>query len=144
MSKDKNSSAAPCIIGEGTIYQKKDMLRALETIDGVVYNYRVDGRVVSEGEGNIMKVFASKTAATLVINNCLFLNVFSFNYLNFRTLESGQTEIELIDESRLLRLIATNEELPPARIEKQAMREVDQYDDDETFALLEDIDDDDD
>lgn len=133
----KNPNVAPCIINEGTIFNKKDMLRALETFENINYEYIVDGQVVAGGTGELVKVFASKNSATMIINNCVFINVLSFNYLNFRTLESGHTEVELMADSRILRMNSTNNESRPSMVVKDSQPSVDQFADEETFALLE-------
>ena len=138
MNQPKKGQTAPCIINEGTIYHKKDMLRALETLENLSYEYVVDGRSVAGGKGVLLKVFASKNSATLVINNCVFINVLSFRYLNFKTLETGQTEIELMADSRTLRLTSMDEETKPFKAPRESLPSVDQFDDEETFALLED------
>lgn len=136
MHKDK-IEPAPCFVNEGTIFHKKDMLRALETFENLKYEYIVDGQVVQKGEGVLLKVFASRNSATLIINNCIFVNVLSFNYLNFKQLPNGQTAVELIEDSKALRIESTDEEVRPARVNKEILASVDQFDDEETFALLE-------
>lgn len=138
MNRPKNEQLAPCIICEGTIYHKKDMLRALETFENLRYEYVVDGRPVAQGKGILLKVFASKNSATLIINNNIFVNVLSFRYLNFRTRSDGQTEIELMADSRNLKLISVDEDVKPFKSNRESLPTVDQFDDEETFALLED------
>lgn len=133
----KNSNVAPCIINKGTIFHKKDMLRALETFENLNYDYIVDGHTVACGSGDLVKVFASKNSATMIINNCVFINVLSFNYLNFRTLDDGHTEIDLMADSRILRLVSTNIESKTSMVVKDSQPSVDQFADEETFALLE-------
>jgi hypothetical protein len=133
----KSNDVAPCFINEGTIYQKKDMLRALETLENVGYEYIVEGHVVRTGKGAICKVFASRNSATLIINNCVFINVLSFDYLNFRS-EPTSTEIELIEDDRTLRLVTIDEEVKAPETNREMLASVDQFDDEETFALLED------
>jgi hypothetical protein len=133
----KRRDAAPCFINNGTIYQKKDMLRALETLENLKYEYIVDGHAVERGQGALLKVFASRNSATLVINNCIFVNVLSFDYLHFRGTPSGATVVDLIEEGRTLRLETIDEEIKVPRSNREILASVDQYDDEETFALLE-------
>lgn len=128
---------ASCLIGEGTIYQKKDMLRSLETFGNLRYEYIVDGKVITKGEGRLTKVFASKNSATLIINRCIFINVFSFDYLNFKTTTKGHTLLELVEDSRMLKLESRETE-KPSRPSREIIASVDHFDDEETFALLED------
>ena len=133
----KRTDVAPCFINEGTIYQKKDMLRALETLENVRYDFIVEGEVVRSGKGAICKVFASRNSATLIINNCVFINVLSFDYLNFHS-EEDSTEVELIEDDRTLRLQTIDEDVKAPDTNREMLASVDQFDDEETFALLED------
>lgn len=133
----KRKDAAPCFINEGTIYQKKDMLRALETLENLKYEFIIDGKVVREGQGALLKVFASRHSATLIINNCIFINVLSFDYMNFKSEASGPTVVELVEESRVLKLESIDEEIKVPRPNREILASVDQFDDEETFALLE-------
>ncbi len=137
MNVPKNQNLAPCIINEGTIYHKKDMLRALETFEGLDYNYIVDGKTISSGSGELVKVFASKNSATMIVNDCVFINVQSFNYLNFRELDNAETEIELIADSRSLKLKSSDRESAPRQAAKEIQPTIGQFADEETFALLE-------
>ena len=134
---------APCFINEGTIYQKKDMLRALETLENLKYEYVVDGNVMHGGKGALLKVFASRNSATLIINNCIFINVLSFDYLNFHSTESTTT-VELMGETTRLVLESIDEQVKVPRPDREILASVDQFDDEETFALLEDGDGEDD
>lgn len=138
----KRTDMAPCFIDEGTIYQKKDMLRALETLENIKYEFVVGGQVVRSGKGALCKVFASRNSATLIINNCVFINVLSFDYLNFRS-NDDVTVVELMEDSRVLRLETIDEEVKAPHTNREMLASVDQFDDEETFALLEDSEDDD-
>lgn len=133
----KRMDMAPCFIDEGTIYQKKDMLRALETLENVHYEFLVERQVVRSGKGALCKVFASRNSATLIINNCVFINVLSFDYLNFRS-DDTETQVELIEENRVLRLQTIDEDVKAPNTNREMLASVDQFDDEETFALLED------
>lgn len=134
---NKRKDSAPCFINEGTIYHKKDMLRALETLENLKYEYVVDGKTVRNGQGALLKVFASRHSATLVINNCIFVNVLSFDYLNFKSQPGGGTVVDLVDDGRTLRLETIEEEIKVPRSNREILASVDQFDDEETFALLE-------
>lgn len=59
------------------------MLRALETLDNLEYRFAVHGETVDEGRAALVKLLADPESATLVVNGCLFLNVFSFRFLDF-------------------------------------------------------------
>lgn len=133
---------APCIINEGAVVNKRDMLRALETLDGVAYTHTVDGRVISTGRALVAQVFASRETSTLLVNNCLFVNVASFEYLRFWQ-EDGVNKLALHQDSTVLTLTALTEDQPkpPSRFARQMFPE-DVFDED-TFVLLEEDADDD-
>lgn len=73
----------PCFIGAGTVAGTRDMVRALETIEGLRYVYEVDGETIAEGSAALVKLMADGESATMLVNGCLFLNVASFRYLDF-------------------------------------------------------------
>lgn len=110
MQNSFRSAPAPCIVNEGILINKTDMMRVLETIESVRYEYLIDGASISTGEGIVVKVFSSPDTSTLVINGCLFLNVLSFNYLRFYPAENNVTTIELTDECRILKLTSIEED----------------------------------
>lgn len=108
--KEKISKAtAPCIVGEGTLFNKRDMIRALETVENVTYLDIVDERIVSGGDGIVLRVFSNKENATLILNGALFINVSSFNYLHFGPDKEGRATLDLVNNSRILRLIPHQE-----------------------------------
>lgn len=113
MQNKINKATAPCIIGEGTLFNKRDMIRALETVESVTYYDIIDNQVVSRGEGAVLKVFANKENATLILNGVLFINVSSFRYLHFAPDKRGQMIIDLVNDSRTLRLIPSEEKAKP-------------------------------
>ena len=103
-------ATAPCIINEGTLVNKRDMIRAVETLECVTYYDILDGGVISQGDGVLVKIFASKDSATLIVNGSIFLNVLSFDHLHFSSRPDGETVIELINGARILRLIPREED----------------------------------
>ncbi|MDZ4063729.1 MAG: hypothetical protein U1E22_03580 [Coriobacteriia bacterium] len=80
---DHNRPLAPCLIGSGTLTSPRDMIRALETLEALDYEYEIDGQTVAEGSATLVKLMADGGSATLAVNGCLFLNVASFRYLDF-------------------------------------------------------------
>ncbi len=114
---------APIIINEGTLVNKKDMIRALETLENVSYQYEVDEKIVSQGEGWIVKIFANKENATLIVNECIFINVFSFDYLKFFTNEKGLTTFALVGNGQTLKLISLEENSRANKAQKVIQRE---------------------
>jgi hypothetical protein len=129
------------MVSEGTLFNKRDMMRALETIEGVTYFDIMDDQVISKGSGVLMKVFASKDNATLVVNGSLFINVFSFDYLHFSSNRRGKAVVDLIKESRVLRLIPHEDTKSSGKLSASSVsRKDDLYDEEEPCAsLLDDL-----
>lgn len=143
MQNSHHEPLAPCIVNEGTLINRKDMMRALETLESVKYTYIVDSDVISEGEGVVVKVFSSKETSTLVVNGCLFLNILSFNYLHFFTNEEGSTTIELVENSRTIQLSPIEDDSRRVnRINREIFPTV-RYDGEIPAELFDEIDDDD-
>ncbi|RJQ54568.1 MAG: hypothetical protein C4521_04170 [Actinobacteria bacterium] len=135
MNDGRQKSSPPCIINEGTVFRKKDMLRALETLETVRFEQVVDGRMISAGQAIIAAVFASRGSATLLVNGYLYININSFDYVRFYINRTGQTVVELPSESMTLKLTAIEgEQSAPCRYERRAYGD-DRYDE-ETFVLL--------
>lgn len=98
--------SAPCIIDTGIIINKRDMQKLLVDLGRVRYHHIQDEQVCSEGEGYILEVFANPQQATLVANHALYLNVYSFDYLELKQSPEKETYFDLVQEGgRLLRLI---------------------------------------
>ncbi|NCO65724.1 MAG: hypothetical protein COW32_08605 [Candidatus Aquicultor secundus] len=143
MQNFNRETLAPCIVNEGILINRKDMLRALETLESVKYAYIVDGNVISQGEGVVVKIFSSPETSTLVVNGCLFLNILSFNYLHFYMQDNGLTTIELVEDSKTLQLIPIEED---ARRINKVNREIfstGRYDEEAPAELFDEMDDDD-
>ncbi|WP_066378899.1 MULTISPECIES: hypothetical protein [unclassified Anabaena] len=96
---------APCIVNTGIIVNKLDMKRLLADVGRVHYIYTQEDKLLSEGEGDVMEVFANPHRSTLVANNSLYLNVDSFDYLELKQSPEKQTYFDLMQESMCLRLI---------------------------------------
>lgn len=96
---------APCIINTGTIVNKLDMQRLLNDLGHVRYVYTREGTLQSEGEGDVMEVFANPQRSTLVANHALYLNVHSFDFLELKESPEKETYFDLIQEGSCLRLI---------------------------------------
>lgn len=95
---------APCIIDDGLIIDKQDMKRVLTDLNRVRYFHTQDGRTTSQGEGCVLEVFADPRRATMVANHALYLNVYSFDYLQLSKAED-ESRFDLIQDDRQLRLI---------------------------------------
>ncbi len=96
---------APCIINTGVIVNKLDMRRLLADLGRVRYMYTQEGQLQSEGEADVMEVFANPRHSTIVANHALYLNVHSFDYLELKQSPQQQTYFDLTQESSCLRLI---------------------------------------
>lgn len=80
------------------------MVRLLQDLGQVVYSHAQDGRVVSEGQGFVMEVFADGQQATLVANRTLYINVYSFDCLELSQDEGGKACFDLVQDNSRLRL----------------------------------------
>ncbi|KYC41875.1 hypothetical protein WA1_17800 [Scytonema hofmannii PCC 7110] len=96
---------APCIIDTGVVVNKQDMWRLLADLGRVRYIHTHEGKLQSEGEGDVMEVFANPQRSTLVANRALYLNVHSFDYLELKLSPEKETYFDLTQEGMCLRLI---------------------------------------
>jgi len=96
---------APCIIEQGILVNKDDIRRVLSDLGQVNYSYQLDGQCQGSGQGWILDVFCDLKQATIVMNQSLYLNVNSFDYLQLGVNDQGQTLIDLWQDNRQLRLI---------------------------------------
>ncbi len=117
-----NSSShlpAPCLVDNGIVVHKADMLRLLKGLSHVRYIHRQDDQITSTGEGRVMEAFSDANQATLVANHSLYLNVHSFDYLEM--VRSGdETSFALVQDNRCLCLTPIVKEP-----ERSATREID-------------------
>lgn len=135
---------AGCLIQNGTVSSPRDMIRALETIEGLSYRQEFDGTVLSEGRATLVKIMAEPGAATILVNGCLFLNVLSFEYLTFETDPDGRVVFELYSDGMRLTLEPVEEEEENASATNpRAARiiEAESFDPD-VYAMLDDDDED--
>jgi hypothetical protein len=93
----RSEPLAPCFIERGTVTEHIDMMRALDTVEGLRFRQLVDGKLVAEGEATLVKLSADDTS-TMLVNGCLFLNVTSFRYLTFENPPGGACRFELVRE----------------------------------------------
>ncbi len=107
MSHDQfnNRVVAPCIIDTGIVVNKRDIKRLLFDLGRVRYLHIQDGKIYSEGEGYVLEVFANPERSTLIANHALYLNVYSFDYLELKQSPVDGAYFDLIQDGRLLRLI---------------------------------------
>ena len=106
MSHHKSNRVhAPCIIDTGIVVNKLDIERLLIDLGRVRYVHLLDGQIQSQGEGYILEVFEDFQRSTIVANHSIYLNVYSFDYLELKQSRDGEAYFDLINEGRLLRLI---------------------------------------
>jgi hypothetical protein len=89
----------------GIIVNKLDMRRLLADLGRVHYIYTQEDQLLSEGDGDVMEVFANPRRSTLIANHTLYLNLYSFDYLELKQSPEKQTYFDLMQESVCLRLI---------------------------------------
>ena len=139
---DRSNELASCLVHNGTVSSPRDMIRALETIEGLTYRQLIDGQVFAEGAATLVKLMVEPGAATILVNGCLFLNVLSFRYLTFETDAAGACTFELVgDGMRLILEPTADSEDSEATTSPRVARliEVEAYDPD-AYAMLEDED----
>ncbi|BAQ65696.1 hypothetical protein [Geminocystis sp. NIES-3709] len=96
---------APCIIESGILVNKEDIKRLINDLTQVRYIHIIDGVVQNNGTGWILEVFNDPSQATVVVNNSLYINIQSFDYLKLTQVSPQETHFDLIQDNRQLRLI---------------------------------------
>ncbi len=96
---------APCIIESGILVNKEDIKRLLNDLTQVRYVHDIDGVVQNQGQGWILEVFNDLTQATMIVNNSLYINIQSFDYLKVNQVSPYETHFDLIQDNRTIRLI---------------------------------------
>lgn len=91
------------------------MRRLLTDLGRVHYIYTQEGKPQSEGEGDVMEVFANPQRSTLVANRALYLNVCSFDYLELKQSPQQEPCFDLMQEGMCLRLIPLSTPLQERR-----------------------------
>jgi len=120
-----HSQSPPLLVGDGTLTNPRDMARALETVETFAYRYTVDGEQIAEGKATLVRIVADDESASLLVNGCMFLNVSTFQYVNFHTTEEGDTRFELFVEGAELEITPLDE--PDIRSEqRQVIRLIDE------------------
>lgn len=133
----------PLLVGDGTLTHSRDMVRALETVETFTYRYLVDGDLITEGRATLVRIMADSDSASVLVNGCMFLNVQSFQYINFRTDAEGQARFDLYVEGAVLEITPLDE--PEIRTgQRQVIRMMEEsVFDANSIVLLDDEDDED-
>lgn len=106
---------APCIVDTGIIVNKQDMQRLLTDLSRVRYRYSQEATLLVEDEGYVLEVFADSQRSTLVANHTLYINVYSFDYLELKRSDDQQVYFDLIQENQHLRLMPLSNPLQEQR-----------------------------
>lgn len=106
---------APCIVNMGIVVNKLDIRQLLRDLGRVHYIYTQENKLLSEGDGDVMEVFANSHRSTLVTNHALYVNVDSFDYLELKQSPQQETYFDLIQEQMCLRLIPLSTPLQERR-----------------------------
>ncbi len=109
----RNRPLAPCFIGSGTVSNPRDMIRVLETLESLHFTYLLDGDTIAAGEATLVKIMADPESATMAVNGCLFVNVASFRYLDFETVDDSLCVVSLRGDGTVLSLIAIRDTETP-------------------------------
>lgn len=105
MDERESRNRIPCIVDEGIISNRQDMLRVLRDLGHVRYMDLYEDRVRSSGEGYVMRVFSKDDGATIFVNKRLYINVNGFDYLRLSRTEDENAAIDLVDDRRIVRLV---------------------------------------
>lgn len=101
----------PCIVDEGLVVNRKDMVRILRDLGHVKYADIHGGVVRGEGEGFVFSVFDNYNRSTIFVNKRLYINVNSFSHIQLAKLEDGSSAIDLVESERTVRLLPQNDPL---------------------------------
>ncbi len=121
----KNNALATCLVGNGTVTDARDMVRALQTLETFDFVQEVDGEIMAEGRAALVKLMADTDSATILVNGCLFLNVLSFRYLTFTTDPEGRCTFRLAGDGTWLTLTPLAD-TDPATCDATSMRLLEQ------------------
>ena len=99
--KNFSSLPAPCLVENGIVANKIDMLRLLKGLRQVRYIHSQGSEITNKGEGCVMEAFSDSAQATIVANHSLYLNVHSFDYLEMIT-SGEETTFALVQDDRCL------------------------------------------
>ena len=98
---------------------------------------------MAEGKATLVKIMAAPGSATILVNECLFLNVLSFRYITFTTSEDGECVFELVGDGMTLRLVPVEDPDTPEECRMPARLLDAEAFGTESYVLLDDEDDED-
>ena len=121
MDDREQKNQIQCIVDEGVLVNRRDIVRILRDLGTVRYLDIQDGTVVRTGEGYVASVVSSASSSTVIANKRLYLNVNSFEYLRLGV-EADLPVFDLVDDKRTIRLIPSPDsagERPAAQSEDE-------------------------
>ena len=114
-NRSNDTVPAPCLIDTGILVNKQDIIRLLSDLTHVRYLHWQDEQVKSQGEGYILDVFADPQRSTLIANHAVYINVYSFDYLELRQSAEAQAYFDLVQDGLILRLMPMSNPLQQER-----------------------------
>lgn len=111
MEDREQKNRIQCIVDDGIVLNRRDMVRILRDLGHVRYTDYVDESVRTTGEGFVTQVFSNFKGSTIFVNKRLYINVNSFSHLKLSRLEDESTSIDLVDEARTIRLVPLSDGL---------------------------------
>jgi len=139
---DRPNNLSSCLVHNGTVTNPRDMVRALETLETLTYRQTVDGELISEGRATLVKIMAEPGSSTILVNQCLFINVLSFRYLTFATAADGACVFDLHADGMTLSLVPVDDPEGSEERVPTLLMDVDEFDE-ESFVVLDDDEDED-
>ena len=100
----EDQNQIPCIIDEGIIMNRQDMVRVLRDLNRVRYTDVREEAIRVSGVGTVTHVHSHDRAATMVVNRRLYLNVNGFDFLRLSRGANAAARLELVNASRILQL----------------------------------------
>jgi hypothetical protein len=111
MEEREAKNKIQCIVDEGIVLNRRDMVRILRDLGHVHYQDLLDGNVQSQGEGLIAGVVSNQNASTIVVNRRLYINVNGFDFMRLGRTDDDTSTIDLVDEKRTIRLLPVGDVL---------------------------------
>ncbi len=104
MQDQDRDNQLQCIVEEGILLNRRDIVRVLRDLGLVRYSDLHDGAARASGEGYVTSVVANGSSSTIIANRRLYLNVNNFEYMRLGV-EDGQPFFDLVTQNRTIRLI---------------------------------------
>jgi hypothetical protein len=101
-----NTEQNQFIVNKGIVYNKRDILMLLRDLGFVTYREVVKNKILEDGRGYIMRVYANSEEPTLFLNGRIYINVWSFDYLKLsKAGDKENTLFELCNEQRIIQIV---------------------------------------